>query len=316
MVGFDRQNHHKWLSPQRRSFAHGFCLALTLLFLTLSLSRPAQAGYASFIMDADTGTVLHSQGADARNYPASLTKMMTLYLAFEALEHGEIKLSTPMPVSAHATAQAPSRLGLGRGQTITMEDAILALVTKSANDVASVIAEALGGTEQKFAAKMTATAHRIGMAHTEFRNASGLPNRGQVTTARDMATLARAIIRHFPQYYHYFGTRQFQWGNNVINTHNRVVLNYPGADGLKTGYIAASGFNLVTSAKRDGHRLIGVVLGGRTGKWRDQHMADLLDSGFARLTGTGGGKLTLRVPPPPAEDLEPGGSSQKKSKKH
>ncbi|MBF0561685.1 MAG: D-alanyl-D-alanine carboxypeptidase [Alphaproteobacteria bacterium] len=276
-----------------------------LLVVLLGTAGPAMAGYASMVMDADTGAILQAQGVDNRNYPASLTKMMTLYLAFEGLESGKFKLNTPLPVSARATKQAPSRLGVMQGQTITMENAILALVTKSANDVACVIAEAVGGTEPLFAAKMTTTAHRIGMAHTEFRNASGLPHKGQVTTARDMATLARALIRTYPQYYHYFSTRQFQYGDNLIHSHNRVMLNYPGADGLKTGYIAASGFNLVTSAKRDGRRLIGVVLGGRTAKWRDRRMADLLDAGFAHLNGQPPGKVVLRAPPPPAEDLVP-----------
>lgn len=258
-------------------------ILLGLVAAILGGAGRAEAGYASFVMDADSGQVVHSDAADARNHPASLTKMMTLYLVFEALESGRLKMTTALPVSAHATAQAPSKLNLAKGQSIKVEDAILALVTKSANDVACVIAEAIGGTEPEFARMMTATAQRLGMNRTEFRNASGLPNSAQITSARDMAVLARALIRHYPQYYHYFSTRQFRYNDIVINTHNRLMLSYEGADGLKTGYIGASGFNLVSSAKRDGKRLIGVVLGGRTAKWRDQHMADLLDASFARI---------------------------------
>ncbi|MEO5373971.1 MAG: D-alanyl-D-alanine carboxypeptidase [Alphaproteobacteria bacterium] len=258
---------------------------LALVVSILAGTGQALAGYASFVMDADSGQVIHSDGADAVNHPASLTKMMTLYLLFDALEKGQFKKSSPLTVSHHATTQAPSRLGLIKGQTISAEDAILALVTKSANDVASVVAEAIGGSEPQFARMMTDTAHRLGMSRTEFRNASGLPNTAQVSSARDMAILARALLRHFPQHYHYFSTREFRYNDTVVTTHNRLMLSYEGADGLKTGYIGASGFNLVASAKRGGHRLIGVVLGGRTGRWRDQHMADLLDASFASVEG-------------------------------
>lgn len=270
-----------WLTNRKRPAG----IVVLALFFALCRIAPATAGYASYIVDAETGRVIHAVGADDQNHPASLTKMMTLYMVFEALDAGRLKLTTPVPVSQRAASQAPSRLGLAPGQSLSVENAILALVTKSANDIACALAEAIGGSEVRFAQMMTDTAHRIGMPKTQFRNASGLPNSGQITTAHDMATLARALIRTYPQYYHYFSTKDFQYGEQRIPTHNRLLLSYQGADGLKTGYIAASGFNLVTSAKRDGRRLIGVVLGGNTARWRDQHMADLLDASFAQIAG-------------------------------
>ena len=241
--------------------------------------------YASIIIDDDTGRVLSSTSPDRRSYPASLTKMMTLYLLFDALEQGRYTLHSKFPVSVHATQQAPSKLALEVGDEISAEDAIRALVTKSANDVAVVIAEAVGGTEGQFAQEMTAKAHALGMNGTTYRNASGLPNPGQVTTARDQATLAHALIHHHAKYYHYFSSREFTWQGQVIPSHNRFMLNYEGADGIKTGYINASGFNLVASAVRDGHRLVGAVFGGNTGQWRDHRMAQLFDNGYARLDG-------------------------------
>ncbi len=234
-------------------------------------------------MDADSGRVLHSVNADTRNYPASLTKMMTLYLVFDALDHKKWSLNTQLEVSSRATRQPPSKLALGHGSTISVEEAILALVTKSANDVAVVIAEAMSGRERDFALKMTAMARRLGMKHTTFRNASGLYNRGQLSTARDMAVLARALLTDFPQYYHYFSTPEFSYDGLTHRNHNNLLASYDGADGIKTGYIRASGFNLVASVSRDGHRLIGVVFGGKTSRTRDHHMASLLDKGFALL---------------------------------
>lgn len=278
----------------------------------LMFSSGAWAGYASFVIDADSGKVIHSDRADVRNYPASLTKMMTLYVLFESLDRGNVTMATKLPVSARAAKQAPSRLGVAPGETITVENAILALVTKSANDVACVVAESLGGSEPQFAAMMTAKARALGMTQTVFRNASGLPISGQVTSARDMATLARALIKRYPHFYHYFSTREFTYGETKVVTHNRLLLSYEGADGLKTGYIGASGFNLVTSAKRDGRRLVGVVLGGRTSRWRDQHMADLLDASFAQVTG-GRSPVVARVgAPPPDEVAEVPSSGSKK----
>lgn len=247
------------------------------------MSKPAVARYAALILDGDSGAVLYSRNADTRNYPASLTKMMTLYMLFEALEAKRLRLDGSLPVSARAAGQPPSKLGLRRGETLPVETAILALVTKSANDVATVVGEALGGTEAKFAIKMTKTARRLGMTRTTFRNASGLPNRRQLSTAADMARLAFALRRDFPQYYHYFATTEFRFNGRVYRTHNNVLRDYAGAEGMKTGYIRASGFNLVTSVQRNGRRLIGVVFGGRTATSRDKHMRKLLDLSFRRL---------------------------------
>lgn len=257
----------------------------TLACVALSLTpNPAQARYAAFVMDADTGRILHQVNADTQNYPASLTKMMTLYMLFDALDHGKIKESDRLKVSARAARQPSSRLGLARGSTITVHDAILALVTKSANDVAVVVGETLGlGSERRFAAQMTAKAHAIGMTNTNFRNASGLYSRAQLSTARDMATLARRLIKDFPHYYKVFATETFDYAGETHKNHNALMTTYDGMDGIKTGYISASGFNLVASAKRNGKRVIGVVFGGKTARARNAHMANLLDDGFASL---------------------------------
>jgi D-alanyl-D-alanine carboxypeptidase len=222
--------------------------------------------------------------ADVANYPASLTKVMTLYLTFEALKAGKIQLNTPITVSEHASVQAPSKLGLEPGESITVENLILGVVTKSANDAAVALAEELGGSESAFAEKMTAKARALGMAATEYRNASGLPDPDQVTTARDMSRLARAIIRDYPQYYHYFSTPQFTYDGHVFENHNRMLRTYAGADGLKTGYIRASGFNLIASANRGGRRVIGVVMGSQSPSARNAQMAKLLDASFLSQT--------------------------------
>jgi D-alanyl-D-alanine carboxypeptidase len=266
---------------------------LALLLLTFSFFTPsnAQARYASVVMDAQTGRILHQENAQTRNYPASLTKMMTLYLAFESLERGRFYLHQPLRTSRQAARQPASKLGLSRGDTITMEQAILAIVTKSANDAAKVVAEALGGSERNFALLMTAKARRLGMGRTTFRNASGLPHRGQLSTAMDMANLARRLIIDFPNYYHYFSTRSFSYNGVVHKNHNRLLDSYEGVDGIKTGYIRASGFNLVASAKRNGRRLIGVVFGGRSARTRNLHMSSLLDKGFRKV----GPPSTIRI---------------------
>ncbi|WP_240492849.1 D-alanyl-D-alanine carboxypeptidase [Candidatus Terasakiella magnetica] len=247
------------------------------------LSSHSHAKYASFVMDADTGRVLHSVNADTRNYPASLTKMMTLFMLFEALEQKKVTLNTKLRVSRKATWQPPSRLGLKAGSHIRVEDAIYALVTKSANDVATVVGEALGGTEWEFAKLMTKRARQIGMKSTNFRNASGLPNRRQLSTARDMATLGNELWKRYPQYYKYFKTTKWSYKGRTYGNHNKLMKKYDGMDGIKTGYIRASGFNLVTSVKRGGHRLIGVVFGGKTANRRNTHMAKILDKGFTKL---------------------------------
>jgi D-alanyl-D-alanine carboxypeptidase len=244
---------------------------------------PAPA-YASIVVDAKTGKVLYQSNADARRYPASLTKMMTLYLLFEAVERKEMTLATRLKVSENAAAQPPSKLGLKPGETISVKDAILAVVTRSANDVAVVIAENLAGTEAAFAARMTATARSIGMRNTTFRNASGLPDAGQVSTARDMAVLGRALQERFPEEYRYFSTRSFVWKGHTIGNHNRLLGKIAGVDGIKTGYTRASGFNLVTSVNRDNRHVVAVVLGGKTGKSRDAQMASLIEKHFRKAS--------------------------------
>ena len=256
-------------------------------------STPASARYASLVIDGRTGAELYSRNADTKRYPASLTKIMTLYMTFDALKRGEWKLSTRLKVSRRASRQPQTRLGLKAGQTISVRQAILALVTRSANDVASVIAENLAGTELRFAARMTSKARKLGMRRTTFRNASGLPNRGQLSTARDMVRLAKAIKKAFPQYYPYFRTKQFRYKGRVYKNHNKLLGRYAGTEGIKTGYTNASGYNLVASVKRDGKHLIGVVFGGKTGARRDRHMIRLLDRGFKKLT------LIAKRPKPP-----------------
>jgi len=234
--------------------------------------------YAAIVVDANSGKVLHEASADGPRHPASLTKIMTLYLLFERLESGKLTLRSELPVSAHAAAQAPSKLGLRPGQTIAVEDAIRAVVTKSANDVAVVIAEALGGTESDFARMMTAKARALGMNHTLYRNASGLPNPEQITTARDMALLGRAIQDRFPKYYRYFSTPSFAYKGDVMRNHNHLLASMEGIDGIKTGYVEASGFNLVASYWRGGRHLVAVVMGGHTANARDARMRELLTS--------------------------------------
>ncbi|MGB1361479.1 MAG: D-alanyl-D-alanine carboxypeptidase family protein [Alphaproteobacteria bacterium] len=236
--------------------------------------------YASIIIDVKDGKILYSRGANLQRYPASLTKIMTLYILFEELKKGKIKLNTKFTASKRAVRQPPSRIGLGIGEKITVKNAILALVVKSANDVAVTVAENLGGTERKFAKRMTATAKRIGMKKTTFRNASGLPNYAQVTTAYDMSILGTRLFKDFPEYYKYISTRTFKYAGVTFRNHNKLLTRYKGTDGIKTGYIRASGFNLVSSVERDGVRLIGVVFGGVSGSRRDLHMRYLLDKGF------------------------------------
>lgn len=241
--------------------------------------------YAAFVMDADTGEILHTRNGDDARYPASLTKVMTLYLLFDAIEAGDVSLSDKMTVSRNAAAQPPSNLKLKSGTKIKVEDAILALVTKSANDVAVVIAEHLAGTEAKFARRMTDKAEELGLYNTTFKNASGLPNPQQVSTARDLALLADALMDDHPQYYHYFSNEKFAWGRMVYKSHNDLVGTVHGVDGIKTGYTRASGFNLMTSAEREGHRVIAVVLGGATAKSRNDHVEALVEAAFATYAG-------------------------------
>src|SRR6476661_6965563 len=232
--------------------------------------------FSSIIVDGNSGAVLTSNSPDNLRHPASLTKIMTLYLLFERLEAGKMKLDTEMAVSGHASEQAPTKLGLRPGQTIKVEDAIKGLVTRSANDAAVVIAEAIGGDEDDFARLMTRKARALGMLRTVYHNASGLPDDRQVTTARDQATLGRAIQDRFPRYYRYFSTTAFNYHGQSIRNHNHLLGSVEGVDGIKPGYTRASGFNLVTSMRRGNRHLVGVVLGGRSGGSRDAAMRSLL----------------------------------------
>jgi D-alanyl-D-alanine carboxypeptidase len=269
---------------RRRAWVLRLGFVVLLLSALAGLAGEARAGrYAAIVVDANNGQVLYARNADGLRYPASLTKMMTLYLAFEALESGRLTLDDRIVFSARAAGQPPSKLGLDQGQSLTVEDAILALVTKSANDVAVALAERLGKSESDFAQLMTQKAQQLGMMHSRFFNASGLPNGRQRTTARDMATLARALLRDHPQYYGYFARETFTFNGRSYQNHNHLLGQFDGTDGIKTGYIDASGYNLVASVSRDGQRLIGVVFGGRTSASRDRQMRDLIDRGFVRL---------------------------------
>ncbi len=283
----------RWLAP-----------LMVLVALTLA-TAPAQANprYAAIVVDATSGEVLHAANAEAQRYPASLTKMMTLYLLFEALDEGRLSLDQPLPVSRQAAAMPASKLWLQAGDSIRVRDAIPALIIRSANDVAVVVAEALGGSEAAFARMMTDKARELGMLDTRFRNASGLPDNLQVTTARDMANLAVHLMADFPHYYDNFGRTRFSFRGNQHNGHNRLLSNYDGVDGLKTGFIRASGFNVATSARRGDQRLLAVVMGGFTAHSRDAHMTTLLDNGFERLALRGGrdwvasADVSANVPP-------------------
>lgn len=245
----------------------------------LSLAHPAAASAdksAALVLDANTARILYAQNADATRYPASLTKMMTLYILFEELDAKRLTLSTKLSVSANASRQAPSKLGLKPGNTIKVEDAILALVTKSANDVAVVVAEHIGGSVSGFAARMNRAAKALGMSRTTFRNPHGLPDPGQVTTARDLARLAQGLQDRFPSYYLYFGKRTFTYRGVRIRNHNRLLGSVEGVDGIKTGYTRASGFNLVTNVNRGGRHIIAVVMGGKSASSRDARMRELI----------------------------------------
>ena len=257
------------------------------LLLMLAMATNAHANnprYAGIVVDLDNGEVLYAENIDEQRYPASLTKMMTLYLTFEALEAGRLRLDQPLPVSPYAAAKPAVKLWLAAGSSIPVDTAIRALAVRSANDVAAVVAEALGGSEERFAQMMTTKARELGMPATTFRNASGLPDDRQVTTARDMLTLSVRVMQDFPQYYHYFGLQEFTYRGTRHTSHNRLVRDYPGADGLKTGFIRASGFNVATTAVRGNRRLMAVVMGGFSSQSRDTHMANLLDRSFMRAS--------------------------------
>lgn len=263
-----------------------FSLTAALLCGLLSAPLPASARplQAEILVDPATGAVLHAKNADGQTQPASLTKIMTLYLAFEALDRGDLRIDQFLPVSKRAENMRPTKLGLKAGGVVQVEDAILGLITRSANDAAVVIAEALGGTEERFAEMMTAKARSIGMRSTVFRNASGWPNPQQTTTARDMSILSRSLIENHPRRYEYFSRSSFNYKGTQIRSHNRLMTRYQGMDGIKTGFVNASGFNLAASAVRSGRRLIAVVLGGATARERDNRVAALLDLGFGPNT--------------------------------
>ena len=244
------------------------------------LQFTAQPKYASIVVDAKTGEVLYEQNADAHRYPASITKIMTLYLTFEALADHRLSPDDRLTVSPHAAAMAPSKVGLRPGQTIAVRDALDAIAVLSANDMAVAMAEKLGGSEAHFAELMTAKAKQLGMTNTQYVNASGLPDNRQLTTARDISILSRAVLRDYPQYYTLFSTRQFTYLGRTTKNHNHLLGSMPGVDGIKTGFTNASGFNLAASAVRDDHRLIAVVMGGASTASRDLHVEDLLDAGF------------------------------------
>ncbi|WP_183636364.1 D-alanyl-D-alanine carboxypeptidase [Rhizobium leguminosarum] len=292
-------------------------VAVTIVMVD-SVNADAEAAnpkYAGIVVDAKTGNVLYSENADRLQYPASLTKMMTLYMTFEALEQGRIRLDTPVPFSAHAAAQAPTKLGVRAGGTITVEQGILGLVTLSANDAATALGEMLGGgSEGRFAQLMTAKAHALGMTRTTYRNANGLPNTAQMTTARDQARLGIALRQHFPQYYGYFSTRAFKFGSRTIRSHNRLVGSVRGVDGIKTGYTRAAGFNLVSSVQVDGKSIVGVVMGGASTPARDAQMRNLIASYLPKASSRGGSSaLIAQAAPAPAMIVTPAPVQPKKA---
>jgi len=272
--------------PARRVFL-AFSLAVATLIVAdfgaatqASAYITTEAKYAAIVTDASTGEVLYEQNADAIRYPASITKVMTIYLTFEALQTGRLHPDDRVPFSAHASAQAPTKLGVPVGESISVDEALRALTVKSANDAAVALAEKVGGSERAFATMMTVRAQELGMTNSRYVDANGLPDTRQVTTARDIATLWRAMMRDYPQYYYYFGLKSFDYQGRTIVSHNSLILHTPGVDGSKTGFTNAAGFNIVASAVRNGRRLITVVMGGDSTAARDAHADDLIDAGF------------------------------------
>ena len=289
-----------------------FQMLAVFLLLFPADARAESSRTASLLVEAETGRVLFSENATEKRYPASLTKMMTLYLVFDALEKGEIQMDQLLTVSKKAAGQPRSRMGLKENSTISVENAVFAMISRSANDAAVVIAEAMAGSEAQFADKMTRVARELGMKNTRFKNASGLHNKDQVTTAQDMAILSKALIQHFPKYYKLFSVRGFRYGRRYYGNHNLVARYYKGGDGLKTGYVDASGYHGVGSARRDGKRLIGVVMGRNSVRERDRHIFKLLDSGFAALKNKKETVDTLNETPffEPMKEQQPGSSEK------
>lgn len=257
-------------------------LVLNVLWLFALSEASYGARHTAIIIDADNGNILHEVDATQSWYPASLTKLMTLYMTFDALRSGRIGLYDSLTASTHASQQPNSKLGLRRGEHLTVEDAILAIITRSANDASVVLAERLGNTEDNFAANMTAKAYSLGMYNSRFMNATGLPNNLQVTTSRDMAVLALKTRHHFPEYYHYFAAHSFNYKGTELRGINKFTANYPGAEGMKTGFTCGSGFNLIGAAQQNGRHLIGVVMGGMTSQERYQLMMQKMDASFAQ----------------------------------
>ncbi len=264
---------------------------LLAIAIGLAATGPSAANskYAAIVVDANTGKTLFSSSADSRRYPASLTKMMTLYLVFEAMASGKITKKTSIPFSRKAAAEPPTKLGVKAGKSITVETAIYSLVTKSANDASTALAEYLGGSEKEFARMMTAKARKLGMTSTVFRNAHGLPDTAQFSTARDLANLGIALKEHYPQYYDYFSTRSFTYGRTRMKNHNRLLGRVKGVDGIKTGYTRASGFNLVSSVSQGNRRIVAVVMGGTSGASRDKHMTELIRKYMPKASTKGKG---------------------------
>ena len=282
--------------PLKSLLAGIVAVAMTLAAVDASFaaSKASSSKYAAIVVDANTGKTLFSANADAQRYPASLTKMMTLYMVFEALNSGKLTLSSRVPFSAQAASEPPTKLGVKAGNSITVETAIYSMITKSANDSATAVGELLGGSQQNFARMMTSKARRLGMSGTTFQNAHGLPNPAQKTTARDMAVLGIALREHFPRYYKFFSTRSFQYGRKRINGHNRLLGRIKGVDGIKTGYTRASGFNLASSVSDGDRRIVAVVLGGQSGRARDAHMAELIRKYLPKASTRGGGALVAK----------------------
>jgi D-alanyl-D-alanine carboxypeptidase len=246
--------------------------------------EPLSEKYAAVVVDAHTGTVLFERDSQLPRYPASLTKMMTLYMLFDEIKAGRLTPHSPIIVSATAAAKPPTKIGFRPGETVLAEEAVMALIVRSANDVAAAVGEHIGGTEAQFAQMMTDKARQLGMRDTTFRNASGLPDSQQVTTARDMALLSMALRGHFPDQYRYFSQRDFTYRGTVIRGHNKLIGTVDGVDGIKTGFIRASGFNLATSVSRDGRRIVAVVMGGTSGDSRNAHMAQLIETFLPRAS--------------------------------
>ncbi len=300
--------------PARRLLSL-WCVVLAAAFGGFGVASPSLAQvpyaslgttegkYAAIVVDANSGEVLFAKNADSQRYPASITKVMTLYLAFEAIASGQLSLNDQLVISPRAAAQAPTKLGLRAGETISVGDAIRAITLKSANDMAVAMAERIGGTESRFGALMTLRARELGMQNTRFVNASGLPDSRQLSSARDIAILSRAVMRDYPQYYAFFSLRQANVRGQTLRSHNHLLTQMPGVDGIKTGFTNASGYNLAASAVRNNRRLIAVVLGGNSTAARDNHVQDLLETGFEVLRRRQRGEVitvaqNLFEPPP------------------